>query len=116
MDPGCKVDTVLTLVGSQGVGKSTIPNTLFGNDWFSDNLPKMDTDKRTYASLHGHWCMEISMRPNEIRTKIDNIRPYVQKPGRYTGGELNQVVKGWETTPLKVPLAFPDIYDLEMAN
>ena len=60
--------------------------------------------------------MEISMRPNEIRTKLDTILPYVQKPGRYTGGELDQVVKDWETTPLKVALAFPDIYDLGMAN
>ncbi|MCJ7513040.1 MAG: TIGR03960 family B12-binding radical SAM protein [Anaerolineales bacterium] len=40
----------------------------------------------------------------------------VQKPGRYTGGELNQVVKDWLTTPLRVALAFPDIYDLGMSN
>jgi radical SAM family uncharacterized protein len=60
--------------------------------------------------------MEIRMSPNEIRNKLDAVLPYLQKPGRYTGGELNQVVKDWETTPLRVALAFPDIYDLGMAN
>lgn len=56
------------------------------------------------------------MRPEEIRSKLDCILPSVQKPGRYTGGELNQIVKDWESTPIKVALAFPDIYDLGMAN
>jgi radical SAM family uncharacterized protein len=40
----------------------------------------------------------------------------VQKPGRYTGGEYNSVVKDWDTISVKVALAFPDVYDLGMSN
>ncbi len=54
--------------------------------------------------------------PEEIQTKLELILPNVQKPGRYTGGELNQVVKDWQAIQTKVALIFPDIYDLGMSN
>jgi len=47
---------------------------------------------------------------------LDSILSGVQKPGRYTGGEYNSVVKDWDATGVKVALAFPDIYDLGMSN
>jgi radical SAM family uncharacterized protein len=54
--------------------------------------------------------------PAQIRHSLERILPTVQKPGRYTGGELHQVVKDWGQTPLRVLLAFPDVYDLGMSN
>ncbi len=48
--------------------------------------------------------------------QLERILPTVRKPGRYVGGEYNSVVKDWETTPTRVCLAFPDIYDLGMSN
>jgi len=54
--------------------------------------------------------------PQEIQTRLERILPTVQKPGRYTGGELNQVVKDWASVSTHVALAFPDIYDLGMSN
>lgn len=51
-----------------------------------------------------------------IERRLERILPRVQKPGRYTGGELNQVVKDWSRTPVRLLLAFPDIYDLGMSN
>jgi radical SAM superfamily enzyme YgiQ (UPF0313 family) len=56
------------------------------------------------------------MIPQEIEQQLERILPRVAKPGRYTGGELNQVVKDWDTTGYKVALAFPDIYDIGMSN
>ena len=56
------------------------------------------------------------MTPEEIRTKIEKVLPTVQKPGRYTGGELNQIVKDWSEITTKVAFVFPDIYDLGMSN
>lgn len=56
------------------------------------------------------------MQPEQIQRILATILPNVQKPGRYTGGELNQVVKDWETTLLKAALVFPDLYDLGMSN
>ncbi len=47
---------------------------------------------------------------------LHRILPTVQKPGRYTGGEWNSVVKEWDAIPLRVALAFPDVYDLGMSN
>jgi radical SAM family uncharacterized protein len=56
------------------------------------------------------------MTPEEIQRKLKQILPTVQKPGRYTGGEYNQVIKEWSQIPVRVALAFPDIYDLGMSN
>lgn len=54
--------------------------------------------------------------PQEIKKKLDRLLPGVQKPGRYTGGELNQVVKDWDAIPTRVALVFPDVYELGMSN
>lgn len=54
--------------------------------------------------------------PQEIYQSLERILPGVQKPGRYTGGELNQVVKDWGSIDTRVALIFPDIYDLGMSN
>ncbi len=56
------------------------------------------------------------LSPEEIYSRLERILPTVQKPGRYTGGELNQVVKDWHTTPTRLALLFPDIYDIGMSN
>jgi radical SAM family uncharacterized protein len=47
---------------------------------------------------------------------LERILPEVQKPGRYTGGEINQVVKNWGEVKTRAVLVFPDIYDLGMSN
>ncbi|TFG45654.1 MAG: B12-binding domain-containing radical SAM protein, partial [Dehalococcoidia bacterium] len=47
--------------------------------------------------------------PNSILNKV-------QKPARYTGGEWHAVTKDFEQTPVKVALAFPDLYEVGMAN
>ena len=47
---------------------------------------------------------------------LEVILPRVQKPARYTGGEINQVVKDWDSGRTTVALVFPDLYDLGMSN
>ena len=54
--------------------------------------------------------------PSSLQSKLERILPTVRKPGRYTGGELNQVVKDWQEIETRVALVFPDIYDLGMSN
>ena len=56
------------------------------------------------------------LTPLEINSRLERILPTVQKPGRYTGGELNQVVKEWESVQTHLALIFPDLYDLGMSN
>jgi len=60
--------------------------------------------------------MKIRLTPQEITRRIERILLTVQKPGRYTGGELNQVVKDWDQISTRVALIFPDIYDIGMSN
>jgi radical SAM family uncharacterized protein len=40
----------------------------------------------------------------------------VTKPGRYIGDEYNTTLKNWDTTELKVVLAFPDLYEIGMSH
>lgn len=56
------------------------------------------------------------MSPEQIEIALERILPRVMKPGRYTGGELNQIVKDWDEVGYKVAMAFPDIYDIGMSN
>ncbi len=51
-----------------------------------------------------------------LQQRIERILPTVTKPGRYVGGELNQVVKPWDSVQTHVALVFPDIYDLGQSN
>lgn len=60
--------------------------------------------------------MEHIISPEQIESRLERILPRVAKPGRYTGGEYNQIVKNWDQVEYKVALAFPDIYDLGMSN
>lgn len=46
---------------------------------------------------------------------LENILPYVQKPGRYIGEEINSVKKKWRTQ-LKTVLCYPDTYEVGMSN
>ena len=56
------------------------------------------------------------MNASQITSKLDQILPTVKMPGRYTGGELNQIVKDWQDISLRTVLLFPEIYDLGMSN
>lgn len=42
--------------------------------------------------------------------------PFVRRPGRYIGGEINQVKKDLSKCRLKVALCFPDVYEVAMSN
>lgn len=54
--------------------------------------------------------------PTEIRKQLRRILPRVEKPGRYVGGELNQIVKDWSAVDTHFALVFPDIYDIGVPN
>jgi len=54
--------------------------------------------------------------PDQINKKLSKILLCVQKPGRYIGGEFNQIVKDWNSTAIHCALVFPDIYDIGLPN
>ena len=45
---------------------------------------------------------------------ISRILPLVEKPARYTGGELNMVIKRDEE--VRFVFAFPDLYEIGMSH
>lgn len=51
-----------------------------------------------------------------VSKEIGRILPLVQKPGRYTGGELNSVVKDKTKVALRYAFCFPDSYEIGMSH
>ena len=47
---------------------------------------------------------------------IELLLARVSKPARYTGGELHSVRKDWSTTPGRIALVYPDVYEVGMSN
>ena len=47
---------------------------------------------------------------------LQRVLPTVQKPGRYTGGEYNEIKKDLEQVNLRVAFCFPDTYEIGMSN
>lgn len=51
-----------------------------------------------------------------MREDLERILPLVQKPARYTGGELNSVVKNAEDVDIRFAFCFPDTYEIGMSH
>lgn len=51
-----------------------------------------------------------------LKDELDKILPFVTKPARYTGNELNSVRKNWDDACTKIAFAFPDVYEVGMSH
>lgn len=51
-----------------------------------------------------------------VTKEVEKLLLKVQKPGRYTGGELNQVVKDKEKVDVRFAFCFPDTYEVGMSH
>jgi radical SAM family uncharacterized protein len=49
------------------------------------------------------------------RAALGSVLPRVEKPGRYVGGEWNEIRKDPGRVRIKVALAFPDVYEIGMS-
>jgi radical SAM family uncharacterized protein len=58
----------------------------------------------------------MSLSANEIQNWLKRNLLKVQKPGRYVGGEFNQIVKPWNEVSVHLALAFPDVYEIGTPN
>lgn len=77
MQPGCKHDHVLVLVGPQGCRKSTTLAKL-GKNWFSDSLYTM-TGKDAYEQLQGYWIIEMGEMAATKKADLEQIKQFVSK-------------------------------------
>ncbi|HKP96770.1 MAG TPA: TIGR03960 family B12-binding radical SAM protein [Fibrobacteria bacterium] len=56
------------------------------------------------------------MRKSPLLDELEKILPFVKNPGKYIGGENNQVVKDPATLLADMVLLFPDAYELGMSH
>lgn len=111
--PGCKVDTMLILEGTQGIYKSAALRVLFGNEYFTDQMPDLYS-KDAPMQLAGHWCVEFAELHTLNRTEAGRVKSFLstqfdtyRKPfARTTGriprrgvlaGTMNTAGKGYFT-------------------
>lgn len=77
--PGCKVDTMLVLEGSQGAGKSTALAALFGADWVNDSTIDLQSKDR-FTALRGKWALEFAELDALGKADIDRVKAFLSSP------------------------------------
>lgn len=75
--PGCKFDTVLTLVGPQGSNKSTFVKKL-GKDWHSDTFSTVE-GKEAFEQVQGAWLIEMAEMLATSKAKIEAAKHFISK-------------------------------------
>ena len=56
------------------------------------------------------------MQPEINQEAIARMLDQVQKPTRYTGGEMNTQLKPWDSAKLHFAFCFPDTYEVGMSH
>lgn len=51
-----------------------------------------------------------------VKKEVEKLLKKVQKPARYTGGELNSVIKNKDSVKLRYAFCFPDNYEIGMSH
>ena len=78
MRPGVKYDYVLTLIGPEGCGKSTLVRTMASEDWFSDSLTSIE-GKDAMEQLRGKWLIEMGELTNYKRSTSEAYKAFISK-------------------------------------
>ena len=76
MAPGCKADSMLVLVGAQGIGKSTLVRVLAGDDWYRDTGLDLRT-KDAYLQLRGAWIYEVGELSGFKTADADKLKNFL---------------------------------------
>lgn len=77
--PGTKFDSILVLIGPQGIGKSTIYAKL-GKSWFSDSLTITDMkDKSAAEKLQGYWILELGEMAGMKKAEVETVKSFVSR-------------------------------------
>ena len=81
MEPGCKFDNMLVLVGNQGAGKSTLVNKIaYDDSWYSDSLHLTEISKKDAAEkLQGVWILEIGELAGIKKIDVESLKAFVSR-------------------------------------
>src|SRR5512133_1442078 len=58
----------------------------------------------------------IATGPASLFPRLEPLLPLVSKPIQYVGGELNSVMKDWESVEVRWCLSYPDAYEVGLPN
>lgn len=75
--PGIKFDLVLTLIGGQGSGKSTLIKTL-GKSWFSDTFLTVQ-GKEALEQIQGAWLIEMAELSGLRKAEVEAVKHFISK-------------------------------------
>ena len=76
--PGCKVDYMPILEGMQGWLKSLMGKVLAGEEYFSDQLPDINT-KDASMHLRGKWLVEVAELRAYTRADVDHFKAFLTR-------------------------------------
>lgn len=75
--PGVKFDTMLTLIGGQGMGKTSFFERL-GRAWFSNSMPTFK-GKEAMESLQGVWILEVGEMAAMKKAESEEVKNLLSK-------------------------------------
>ena len=76
--PGVKFDYVLTLVGGQGLGKSTLLQML-GKDWFNASLTSFNNNKDASELIQGSWVVELGELASLSHSELNIAKQFITR-------------------------------------
>jgi putative DNA primase/helicase len=76
--PGCKADCALVIEGRQGIFKSTAIKILAGEEWFSDDMPPLES-KDAKQHVHGPWIIELAELDSLKRSEIATVKSFLTR-------------------------------------
>lgn len=88
MRPGCKYDTMLVLIGSQGRHKSTLL-AIMGGEWFSASLRTFDR-KEAMETIQGTWINEVAEMQAMAKSEVDAVKAFISNTSDYYRASYGQ--------------------------
>jgi len=78
-EPGAQFDHMLVLQGEKGLRKSTFGRVLFGDEYFTDDIPELKKGADAALALGGNHCVEFSELSHLRRDQIDIIKAFITR-------------------------------------
>lgn len=78
MKPGIKYDYVLTLIGPEGLGKSSLIRTMGKSEWFDDSLTSIE-GKDGMEQIRGKWLVEFGELTNYKKSTSEAYKAFISK-------------------------------------
>jgi putative DNA primase/helicase len=76
-NPGIKFDYMLTIVGKQGIGKSSLIQKLAVNDqWYSESIPTVH-GKEAQEAVQGVWIAEMGELAGLKKADVESIKHFI---------------------------------------